>query len=235
MCNTARMGDKICILVANGVLAYSRVLGNLVADKDKSQTHCPLMGLQSPKWAVSRGMWTFVEADVVTRGKNGKLGDQELPMVFVGYVGNNSHDCYCTWNHALRKIIKSCDVIWLHRMYYQDDITANMAMLPEVCMNVYEIPNYIIAAMKLDGIKTGEAGRVDPVHDETEVEPIVSDDNNDVLPDLKVESEARAGGDDDVVTEASDCYTKQVPKTQSGRVDHMPKRYDGFKMTAVEI
>ena len=36
-------------------------------------------------------------------------------------------------------------------MYYQDDVTVDMAMLPEVCLNVYEISKGTIEAMKLDG------------------------------------------------------------------------------------
>jgi len=40
---------------------------------------------------------------------------------------------------------------------------------------------------------------------------------------------------DDVVTEASDSETEQEPKTCSGRVVRMPKKYNGFKMIAPEI
>ena len=94
MCNAAHMNDKICILVANEVLMYSTALGNLVVDKDQSQTHYQLMGLQNPKWAIPGAMRTFGEAGVVTRGKHGKLGDRGIPMVFVGYAENHSHDCY---------------------------------------------------------------------------------------------------------------------------------------------
>ncbi len=53
--NAAHMGDRVYILVANEVLAYT-ALGNLVVDKDKSQTHCQLMGLENPKWATPRAM-----------------------------------------------------------------------------------------------------------------------------------------------------------------------------------
>lgn len=59
-----------------------------------------------------------------------KLGDWVIPMVFVGYAKNHSHNdpCIC-------KITESCDIIWFHFMH-QDDITADMAMLPEVHKNV---------------------------------------------------------------------------------------------------
>jgi hypothetical protein len=69
--------------------------------------------------------------------------------------------------------------------------------------------------LKLEGNLKGEPGGVDPVHDETELESITSDDGaNDILPDLKVDSEAREGEDDDAVTEASDSDDELVKKTR---------------------
>lgn len=147
----------------------------------------------------------------------------------MGYAENYSHACYYIWNSVSHKITDSCDVIWLHRMYYQDDNIANMTM------NVYEISKGKIEAMRLDGLTVHEPGRVDLVHDETEVESATSDDEDGELSNLKVESEAREGENDDAVTEASDSNTEQVSKTYSGRVVHMPEKYDGFKMTAAEI
>ena len=120
-------------------------------------------------------------------------------------------------------------------MYNQDDVSTDMAMLPEVCMNVYEISKGMIEAMKLNGPTVHEPGRVYLVHDETEVESEASDDEDDVLSDLKVESVAREGDYDDAVTKASDSITEQVPKTCSRRVVHMCKKYDGFERTAAEI
>ena len=133
-------------------------------------THYQLMGLQNPKWVEPGVIRTFGGAGDGTRGKNGKLGNQGIPVVFVGYAENHSHDCYRMWNPASCKISESCDVIviWLHRMYYQDDVTADMAMLLEICMNVHEISQDMIASMKLEGPMC-KSGGVDLVHDETEL------------------------------------------------------------------
>ena len=60
-------------------------------------------------------------------------------------------------------------------------------------------------------------------------------DGNDKLPRLKVESYAWDDDDDDAVTDASDSYTKPAMKNRSGRIIHMPKKYDGIEMTAAEI
>eukprot|EP00804_Cyclotella_cryptica_P006706 CCRYP_008640-RA/>CCRYP_008640-RA protein AED:0.60 eAED:-0.00 QI:0/0/0/0.2/1/1/5/0/1261 len=230
MCNAANMNAKVRILVANEVLSYSTAFGNLVVDKDCRQTRYERMGLKNPKWAEPGIMRTFGEAGVVKRGKNGKLGDRGIPMVFVGYAENHSHDCYRMWYPTTRKVTESQDVIWLHRMYYQDDVTGDMAMLPEVRMAVHEISNDSTAALKLDGLGQREPGGTDPVHDDTEIESVSSDNQ----PEIKVESEFREG-EDDAVTEASDSDTEPERKTRSGRVVRVPQKYDGFEMTAAEI
>lgn len=234
MCNAARMSDRVCILQANEVLMYSTALGNLVMDKDCTSTHYQRIGLQNPKWAEPGVMQNFGEAGVVTRGKNGKLGDRRIPMVFVGYAKNHSHDCYRMWNPATQKVTESHDIIWIHCMYYQDDMTADMAMLPEVRTAVHEISKNTIAALKLEGLGTREPRGVNPVHDDTEleIESIADDDNQ---PVIKAESEAGEGEDDDAVTEASDLDSKPERKTRSGRVIRFPKKYDGYDISESEI
>ncbi len=43
-------------------------------------------------------------------------------------------------------------------MYYQDDVTVDMAILLEICMNVHEISQDTIASMKLKGPMIHEPG-----------------------------------------------------------------------------
>ena len=64
---------------------------------------------------------------------------------------------------------------------------------------------------------------------------VISDGGDNELPAMKVESEAREGEDDDAVTEASDSNNEAKTTTRSGRMVRMPKKYDGFEMTAAEI
>ena len=61
-------------------------------------------------------------------------------------------------------------------MYNNDDVTAYMAMLPEICMNVHEILQDTIASMKLKRPMICESGGADLVHNETELESVISDD-----------------------------------------------------------
>ena len=55
-------------------------------------------------------------------------------------------------------------------MYYQDDVTVDMAMLPEICMNVYKILKDMIESMKVEGPVKCKPDGVDLVHDESELE-----------------------------------------------------------------
>jgi hypothetical protein len=119
-------------------------------------------------------------------------------------------------------------------MYYEDDITSDMAILPEIRMNVHKISQDMIASMKLKGPMICKPDSVDPVHNETELE-LVTSDGDDELPALKVESEAKEGEDDDAVTEASDSDNEAKTTNRSDRMVCMPKKYDGFEMTTAEI
>jgi hypothetical protein len=53
-------------------------------------------------------------------------------MMFVGYAENHSHDCYRMWNPATKLITETRDVIWLHRMYYQNDVTNDIEAMPTI-------------------------------------------------------------------------------------------------------
>ena len=77
-------------------------------------------------------------------------------------------------------------------MHYQDNMTTDIAMLPEVQMSVCKISQDTIASMKLEGTFKKELGGVDPVNDEMELESYP--DNKQPI---KVESNAREGDDDD--------------------------------------
>jgi len=174
MCNTTKMSVMTWNLVMNEVLTYSRAPGNLVMDKSGTRTHYQLIGLQNPKWVEPGIVWTFRKMGIMKCGKNGKLGDWGMPKVFVGYVKNHPSNCYRMWNAASIKVTESCDVIWLHCLYYQNGITADMTMLTEVSMSVHEIPKDTIASMQLEGSFKWEPGCVDPAHVEMDFESVMT-------------------------------------------------------------
>jgi hypothetical protein len=102
-------------------------------------------------------------------------------------------------------------------------------------MNLHKILQATIASMKLEGPMIRKFGGAYPVHDKTALESLISDDGDDKLPALKVESDASEGEDDDAVTEASDSNNKAKTTTRSRRMVHMPKKYVTFEMAAAEI
>ena len=48
-------------------------------------------------------------------------------MLSVGYPDNLSGDCYHMWYLQTGKVTEMHDVIWLHCMYYQDDVNSENA------------------------------------------------------------------------------------------------------------
>eukprot|EP00956_Cyclotella_meneghiniana_P028274 scaffold65232_cov49-Cyclotella_meneghiniana.AAC.6 len=79
-------------------------------------------------------------------------------------------DCHQMYNPATSKITETRDVIRLHRMFYQDNIDGEAALLPEVRVDVPELANVDpeVTAYLSQGKR--EPGGTDPVYDEDEVE-----------------------------------------------------------------
>lgn len=225
MCNYANMPDDIRVKVSNEALSHSTDLGNLVVDKGQTKTRYERIGLPIPKWATKSTIRVFGEAGIVKQGKNGKLGDRGVPMVFVGYPKDHASDSYRMWNPATGKCNEVRDVIWLHRMYYQDKISAETAMLPEIRVEMEELTAAEEAVLASKPNELRQAGGIDPVLDETEVEnelaslteESVKTESGDGKADIKSEfDEAKEGDDESVVTEASADSSKSNNQTAAG-------------------
>jgi hypothetical protein len=134
MCNGAHMNNETRHYFANEVLSHSTDLDNIIVDKLHIKTRYERFGLPVPKWAEAEmgQIKIFGEAGVVKRGKGSKLQDIGVPMMFVGYAENHAHDCCRMWNPATKQITETRDVIWLHRMYYQNDITHDIGAMPAI-------------------------------------------------------------------------------------------------------
>ena len=72
-----------------------------------------------PLYAMA--LWEWGEAGTVKIGKNGKVGDRGIPMIFIGYAKNHAKDCYRMYDPSTRMINQTRDVMWLCRMYYPKD------------------------------------------------------------------------------------------------------------------
>ena len=83
---------------------------------------------------------TIGEAGTVKIGKNGKINDRGVTMMFLGYANNHSGNCYRMYNPFTKKIVETRDIIWLNRMYYTR-VDANITGLEPIV--VIEIPTTI--------------------------------------------------------------------------------------------
>jgi len=59
------------------------------------------------------------EAGTVRIGKNGKVKDQGITMLFIGYAKQHEGDCWCMYNPETKRVSQMQDVIWLNHMYYE--------------------------------------------------------------------------------------------------------------------
>ncbi len=62
---------------------------------------------------------TWGETGIIKTGKDGKIGDRGVTGMFVGYTLNHKGDCYRMWNPNTKKVSKTCDVVFLNRMFFR--------------------------------------------------------------------------------------------------------------------
>ncbi len=62
---------------------------------------------------------TWGEAGIIITGKDRKIGDQGVTGMFVGYALNHEGNCYRMWNSNTKKVSKTCDVVFLNRMFFR--------------------------------------------------------------------------------------------------------------------
>ena len=88
-------------------------------------------GYKLPKWCKS--LQTFGKAGTVKDGKRGKVLDQGVTMMFIGYAEESAADSYRMFNPLTGRVSVTRDVIWLGRMYYPR-LNANVTKLLPVEM-----------------------------------------------------------------------------------------------------
>ena len=104
--------------------------------------------------------------------KDGKVGDHRVMCMFIGYTGNYIGDCYRIWSPNTGRVSETRDVIFLHRMFYQDKCKENVKSYPEIIIKVSR--NAIVEAM------TSEMGEIS-LKVGTEIREGTSNEN--LLPD----------------------------------------------------
>ena len=111
------------IKVAHEALLHVTAHNSLLDDKGHNKTRYERFGLTVPKWSIDGKLRTFGKAGVMKYGKKRKLGDHGIPMVFNKYPDNHSVDYNHMWNPQKGKVVETHDLIWLHCMYYENDVS----------------------------------------------------------------------------------------------------------------
>ena len=93
-------------------------------------------GMPIPAW--SNNLHTRGEAGTVKTGKDGKIGDRGVTMIFVGFANKHGPDVYRMLNPHTRRTTNNRDVIWLNHMYYVTSCFAITKMLPEISIPTIE-------------------------------------------------------------------------------------------------
>jgi hypothetical protein len=61
----------------------------------------------------------YVLGEKQESSKDGKIGDQGVTGMFVGYTQNHKGDCYRMWNPKTKKVTETCDVVFLNRTFFR--------------------------------------------------------------------------------------------------------------------
>ena len=69
-------------------------------------------------------------------GKDGKVGDHGVMCMFVGYADNHSGDCYRMYNPNTGRVMETRDVIFLHRIFFQDKCKEDAEEHPKIIVKV---------------------------------------------------------------------------------------------------
>jgi hypothetical protein len=89
----------------------------LITINKVKQTRIEHYGLPLPNF--TQYLCTWGEAGIIKTGKDGKIGDQGIRGMFMGYTSNHEGDCYMMWNPNTKKVSKTHDVVFLNRMFFR--------------------------------------------------------------------------------------------------------------------
>ena len=92
-------------------------------------------GFKIPKF-VKYLRRTFGEAGIVKNGKDGKVGDRGITIVFVGYTDELAGNCYRMCNLVTSQVCVTQDIIWWGRMYFTTENCDKTKVLPVIAVPI---------------------------------------------------------------------------------------------------
>ena len=100
----------------------------------ETKTRYEHAGYEIPKFA--KYLRTFGEAGIVKNGKDGKVGDRGITMVFVGYADGHAGNCYRMYNPVTSRVSVTRDIIWMGRMYFTNENCEKTKVLPVIAVPI---------------------------------------------------------------------------------------------------
>jgi hypothetical protein len=88
----------------------------LITVNKVKKTRIEHYGLTLPNF--TKYLCTWGEARIIKTGKDGKIGDQGVMGMFVGYASNHEGNCYRMWNPNTKKISETHDIVFLKRVFF---------------------------------------------------------------------------------------------------------------------
>jgi hypothetical protein len=77
---------------------------------------------------------TFGKAGIVKNGKDGKVGDRGIIMLFVGYADEHTGNCYRMYNPVTSRVSVTRDVIWIGCMFFTAENCEKTKVLPGIAV-----------------------------------------------------------------------------------------------------
>jgi hypothetical protein len=91
-------------------------------------------GFKIPKFL--KYLRTLSEAGIVKNGKDGKVGDRGITMVFVGYADEHAGNCYRMYYSVTSRVNVTQDIILLGRMYFTTENCEKNKVLPVIAVPI---------------------------------------------------------------------------------------------------
>jgi hypothetical protein len=64
-------------------------------------------------------IWGKAGITTLKNQSTAKIADRGVQCIFVGYAIDHEGDCYQMWDPITERIHKTCDIIWLNRIFYK--------------------------------------------------------------------------------------------------------------------
>jgi len=132
--NGAKIPKSECFKMLSEAVTTVTALDNLipVTYNGVTKTRYEHAGFEIPKFV--KYLSTFDEAGIVKNGKDGKVGDRGITMVFVGYADEHAGNCYRMYNPVTSRVNVMREVMWIRRVYFTTENCEKTKVIPVIAV-----------------------------------------------------------------------------------------------------